>query len=102
MLAVLTLHPDVNGDFSAFGELDRIADQVGQYLTQPTGISTQKGWDVVVYAGHIFQSLFMGFQGQQIAQGFYGHPEVEVDCFKIDLAGLDFGVVQNVVDDGQQ
>ncbi len=86
-----------------FRELDRVADQVGEDLAQPAGVADDQGvrdggTDV---AGQL-QSLMMRPQRQR-----FGHVAEPVgqrkrDGLQVELARLDLGEIEDVVDDAEQ
>jgi hypothetical protein len=88
------------------GELDRVAQQVGQHLAQaqrvtqqPALVRQQRG------VGDVAQQLqFLGLRGlahqQQRARGHVF--QLQRQLFQLHAAGLDLGEVEHVVDDAQQ
>ena len=49
-----------------------------------------------------FESLCRARCGQHVQGAFHGFTQIEVEDFKDQFAGFDFGKIQNVVDDRQQ
>ena len=85
-----------------FGELDRVAQQVDQDLSQPRDVADDGRRYV---GGHLVGQLqpFLGsLDAQQVQRRFHALAQVEGLPFQLKLAGLDLGEVQDVVDDGEQ
>ena len=85
-----------------FRELDGIANQVHQSLTQPRGVAPNPVGERVGEPARQLQSLPPGFLDKQTtdsASRVYG---IKVDLFESHLSGLDFGKIQNVVQKGEQ
>ena len=89
-------------NLAVLGKFERIAQQIGHDLPQTQGIATHHqlavGWQI-------------GLQGQPLAPGRLGkklqrlgeqRTQVEIGHIQFQLAGLDFGEIENVVDDAQQ
>src|SRR5205807_5178277 len=76
---------EVNQDLS---ESQRIA--LGVYIDRRVDIENQ------------LQPLARRLLRDQIADVFQNLLEIEIDGFDSELAGLDFGEIQNVVDDAEQ
>ncbi len=96
------LHVDPEHHLSPLGELDGVADQVDEDLAQAAGVAREGighvGRDVV---GEL-QPFLVGAQGERGHGVVQGIAEVEVDEIQVELAGLDLGEVEDVVDHGQQ
>ena len=85
----------------SFGELDGVADQVEQHLPQPAGVADQGVGHVRLHVADQFQPLLVGAHGQG-AQGVADRrPQREVGRVQLQLAGLDLGEVEQVVDDAR-
>ena len=93
---------DLDGDTAAFGELDRVADQVGQDLAQAHRIATH---------GEAHRWIDDHAEAQTLGgraafhQGRHRIDEVlqvDSDALEFELARLELGVVEDVVDDAQQ
>ncbi|EXI88899.1 MAG: hypothetical protein AW11_02002 [Candidatus Accumulibacter regalis] len=86
----------------AGGEFDRVADQVEQHLAQATGVaehqSRHRGGDVADQR----QFLVVRAQGERLECLANAAPEIEGAVLGDQLAGLDLGEVEDVVDDRQQ
>ena len=89
-------------DFAGVGELDGVVGQVDQHLPQAQGVAHQGPGHLRGQGKQHFQALFPGLhrdQGGQVVQHLL---QVEVHLFHGQLAGLDLGEIQDVVDDAQQ
>ena len=93
---------DLDRDAAGLGELDRIADQVGQHLAQPVRITAEITLGGRVDQGAQLQPLFGRLGGDDLDHAFDQRLEVEVDGIELDPAGLQLRDVEDVVDDGQQ
>ena len=91
------------GDDGAFaGELDRVADQVGQDLLEAQRVAHQRQRRVAVDQAHQLQLLGMGGGGEDGQGVLQQVPQVERDAVEHQLAGLDLREVEDLVDDAQQ
>ena len=95
---VLHLHDHL----SPLRELDRVADQVNQDLPQAAGIADEGVGNVLVDVAGQLQPLLVGPQRQRGRRLFHAVAEAEFDLLDFQLAGFDFGEVEDVVDDRQQ
>ncbi len=93
---------DRQHDFAAVGELHCVADQVSEDLAQAAGIAAQPqgrfGRDPAVH----LQAFVMRLDRQQVDGLAQQQGEIEVHDLEGQLAGLDLGEVEDVVDDVQQ
>ncbi len=84
------------------GELDGIVEEVDQDLAQTGHIAGDSlGRARFDQVGQV-QPFLRGFGGQQFQGALHALAQVKRLAFQLHLAGLDFGKVQDVVDDGQQ
>ena len=93
---------DVDADLAALGELHGVVDEVGQDLPQPNGIAEQVLGDARRRMRQELEPLV-----GRLLPGDRRHRaddvvEPEVGGFDVELAGLDLGEVEDVVDDRQQ
>ncbi len=102
LLRSLVEQPDADEDIAAAGEFDGVVHQVGQDLAHAHRVADDGHREVVRHAADHFEPLRFGRLGEQAAEVLDQLPEVEVDAFDIDLAGLDLRKVENVVDDRQE
>ena len=89
-------------DLPDLGELDGVADQVGQHLTQTARVTTHRGGDRVVEGRHQVQSLGLRGRDQEIHDVVDQGLDAELDVLDLQLALLDLGEVEDAVDDGHQ
>jgi hypothetical protein len=90
-------------DDGAFaGELDRVADQVGEDLLEPQRVADQRQRRVAVDQAHQFQLLGVGGRGEDGQGVLQQVAQVERDMVEHQLAGLDLREVEDLVDDPQQ
>ncbi len=91
------------GDDGAFaGELDRVADQVGEDLLESQRIAQQCQRRVAIHQAHQFQLFRMGGRGEDGQGVLQQVAQVEGHAVEHQLAGFDFREIQNLVDDTQQ
>ena len=92
-----------NHHFAVFGELERVADQVGDDLAQPERVAVHGqrrfGWGEL---SRQFKALDLGRVRKHRHRVFDDFDQVEVDRLQLEVAGLDLGKVEDVVDDAQQ
>ena len=89
-------------DLAARGELEGIAHQVDQHLAQAQRIAGQAHRHVRVGPGHQLQAFFRRAPRKQVHHLVEHIRQVERHAFQRQLARLDLGKVQDVVDDAQQ
>ncbi len=90
-------------DFTDLGELDGVARQVDQDLPQPQRVADQGPRDPGVGPEeHLDPFFFLGLDGDQAGQVVQDLVEHERHRLHLQLAGLDLGKVEDVVDDPQQ
>src|SRR6185312_2283874 len=93
---------DVDHDLAALGELDGVADQVGQHLAQAAGIAGEAARQVRRDVGAEAQALLLGHLVEEVLDLFDDVAGVEGHHLQLDLAGLDLREIQDVVDDAEQ
>ena len=91
-----------DADFAALGELDRVVDEVGQNLAEAERVAEQLLRDAGRDVRQKLESLLVRLLRGQRRDGADDFVELEVGGFDVELAGLDLGEVEDVVDDGQQ
>ena len=87
---------------AGLGELDGVADEVGEHLTQPAGVAHQRVGDRLVHHRHQLEALVLGPLCEQLAHGLDRLPQVELQRLELEPPGLDLREVEDVVDDVQQ
>ncbi len=76
------LSPQPHNHLAAFGELDRIAEQIQQDLPQPPGIPHQAPGEIGGDMADQFHPLCRGFGRQQLHGLFHRGPRIEIDLFQ--------------------
>ncbi|MCX7161600.1 MAG: hypothetical protein NT083_00925 [Rhodocyclales bacterium] len=89
-------------DFAVFGELDGIVGIVDQHLAEPQRVADDIHRNVAGDVEDQFQPLLPGFFADHADHAGQGGFQFEVGLLDGELAGLDLGNVENVVDDAQQ
>ena len=84
------------------GELDRVAEQVGQHLAQLALVGAHVAWNITRLLEGQRQALVMGAQAESIFQALHQAVQVKFLFLQRDAPGLDLRDLQHVVDDGQQ
>ena len=94
----------LDGDayLSALGELHCVVDEVGQDLAKTQRVTQQALRDVGRNSGQELQSFFVRLLRRERGHRCDHLVEAEVRGFHVELARLDLGKVQDVVDDGKQ
>ena len=76
--------------------------RLSQHLPQPAGVADQGVGHVRLHVADQLQPLPVGPHGQGPQGVTQGRPQGEVGRVQLELAGLDLGEVEQVVDDAQQ
>src|SRR5439155_25479951 len=76
-----------NEDFAFVGELDGIAEKIGEDLANASGIAAQHGGQIGVDPTGQFDLFALGGFGEHLDGAFDGIAEVEIDYFYDELAG---------------
>lgn len=101
-VVAFVLEHGAHGDGAALGELDGVADQVGEDLLQPLRVALQLDRGIPVDQADQFQLLLVGGRSQH-GQGVLDQvAEIEREVFQNQLAGLDLREIEDLVDDPQQ
>ncbi len=87
---------------AALGPLDRIAEQVEEDLPQAARIANEPARHVRRDFVHELDALPMRLQRKRLRDGLDRFVQIERARFELELAGLDFGEVENIVDDAEQ
>ena len=87
---------------AARGELDGIASQIEQHLAQPCGVAHHLLRQAFVDIGRYLELLGLRARGQQFGDILHEGDKGERPLLEIDLAGLDLGVVEQLLDQRQQ
>ncbi len=84
------------------GKLDGVVGQIGQHLSQAQRIPDQGVGDGIIDMKQQLQPLFPRSHRQHRAQLLHDLIQVEGNFLDIQLARLNFGRVENIVDDAEQ
>ncbi len=87
---------------AGIGKLHRIAGEIDQDLLQPHRIAAQDQRQGRIDTIYHFQPFFGGTIANQVVQTFKNLIEIEIADVQNQLAGLDLGKIQDVVDDTEQ
>ena len=100
--AVDGLAADIDQHMALLGELDGIAEQVGDDLPEAAGIADDEGGQTRIDANDQFEVLFGDARRNQRRHVLdrFGKPERR--RIERQLAGIDLGEIEDVVDDGEQ
>ncbi|WP_249931324.1 hypothetical protein [Ramlibacter sp. 2FC] len=98
----LLQHAHADRDLAVLGELDRVVGKVDQDLTEPQRVTDHPLGHRVLHVDHQLQTLGRGLFLDHVGDAGQHLLELEVDRLYIELAGLDLGEVQHVVQDAQQ
>ena len=93
---------DFDGDAAAGGELDGVVDEVDDDLAEAGDVAHDPGGDV---GGDVIRELEFfrgGLEGEEVEGLFEAEGELEGGALEFHLAGLDFGEIEDVVDDGEE
>ena len=93
---------DIDGNFAPFGEFGGVIEQVGEYLAQAHRVAAHMLRHVGSDAAGKFDGLALDAVGKQCHHVVDHLAQVEGDVFEHQLARLDLGKVEDVVDDAQQ
>ena len=93
---------DNQRDATGRGEFDGVARQVEQHLPQPRRVSDHFGRQPLVDIGGDLDLPRLGPRRQQLGDVLDQGAQCERTLFEIDLAGLDLGVIQQLLDQRKQ
>ena len=89
-------------DFALGGELDGVADQIGEYLADSRHVPAHHRRHIVVDAAEQLQAFAARVRCAQINRLFRHPGERQRLVLQLQMARFDFGEIENVVDQGQQ
>ena len=92
----------IDEDVARIGEFDSVAEQVGDDLADAADIADHQIVQMRRDPHDEFEILFLGAGGNQRRDVLDRLGEIERGRVEHELAGVDLGEVENVVDDGQQ
>ena len=93
---------DFDADAAFFGELDGIAHQVGDHLTQAAFIGQDLQRHVGRDDGGDFHALGLAARAQKLGDVAQHGAQVDLVLVQVQHAGFDLGEVQDIADQGQQ
>ena len=93
---------DFEFDLAAEGEFDGVAEEVDEDLAEAEGVSDDGGWDIGADAGGEVEVFFSGGGGDGFDGVFDAGDEAEGSGFEVHATGLDFGEVEDVIDDDEE
>ena len=89
-------------DLARGRELQRVREQVEDDLADPARVAEHAGRELVVHRVDQLDVVIGRRRREQVEGAFDDPPQVHRLGVELDLAGLDLGEVEDVVDDGQQ
>ena len=89
-------------DLSPLGELDCVANQVDEHLPQPSGIADAGVRHVRQHVADQLESLLFGAQRERLHEIGEVIADREGNRFELQLAHLDLGEIEDVVQDREQ
>src|SRR5580692_4636069 len=101
-LSVACRFGDMDRHFAFFRELDCISDEIDQDLAEPGAISPNKRGDFRSHFANQFQSFFIGAKSHGFQRQLHGFTNIEIRLLEGELASLDFGEIENVLDHRQK
>ena len=93
---------DLQQDMPALGELERVVDEVAQHLRQAHGIAGDLVRHLGCDRGREVEPLRLRALAEQRHDGVDDLGRVDGDALELELARLDLGEVEDVVDDREQ
>jgi len=93
---------DVDRDRAAFGELERVADQVADNLPYPQRVAAHSRTYVRCDVQRQSKALDLRLPFEQPDHRIEQFAQVDVDAFKLQPVGFELGVIEDVIDDAQQ
>ena len=93
---------DIHGHLAAFGEFQRVADQVVDDLPEPPDIADDGLGHAGMHAQRQLQTLLRRAQAEHLQSQTQRVPKLERLGHQLQFARLDLREVEHVVDDGQQ
>src|ERR1700678_61116 len=91
------LRVHTNFYFAALREFDRVADQIHKDLTKPAGITDDISRHVWSYVKNTLQTLLLRLDRKCFDDFAQTLPQIEALMVQLQLAGLNLGIIQNVI-----
>ncbi len=93
---------DDDDDFALLGELERVADQVDDDLSESPGIADERVGHIRGYEVGQFHSLFRGPQPEGVHGVAQAVAQRKIDRLQFQFSGFHLGEVEDVVEQPQQ
>jgi hypothetical protein len=101
-LALIGDQPDRQPDFPDNCKLDRIAEQIEQHLTKPSGIAAQDPRHIRRHIEKQCHVLFSRARLDDCHRAIEQHAQVEIDAIEVEPTGFHAGQIEDVVDDREE
>ena len=92
----------LQADRAFFGELQRVAHQVDQNLMQPRLVADDEFGQLIIQVQNKLQAFLADLENKGVGHALDRVGQVEGFVFELQLAGLDLGKIQNLIDDPEQ
>ena len=89
---------DANGDLTLLGELDGVAEKIGEHLSDASRVSPEHRGQLMIDPGGHLDSLGLCDLDQQFYGVLNDGSQVELDVLEGEFAALDLGEVENVIE----
>ena len=99
---LLVFHGDADRHLTCRCELDGVARQVGENLAQTAWITAQQRGHIRIGGADQLQALLVRLHGQSGGEVVQKARQIEVQHLQVELLGLDFGEIKNVVNQAEQ
>jgi len=96
------VHADIEADAAAVSEFDGVAEEVDEDLAKAGGVALDGAGNVGAEEVGEREVFLAGVGFDEIESFAHARDEVEGLAFQFDAAGLDFGVVERVVDEREE
>ncbi len=94
--------PNFEGDLAFFREFEGVAEEIDENLAEADGIANQFIRNGGRHIGDEFQRFLRGADAEGLDDISDQLAEAKVNIFELHETGLDFGKVEDVIDDGQE
>src|ERR1700722_4280049 len=96
------IHCDPEPHFAVLGELNSVADEINQDLSQTVEVANQQIRDLGPDVADQSQAFLVGAYGQRLEGQVNAVSQVELGAVEVEPTRFDLGEVEDVVHDGQQ
>src|ERR1700730_7421568 len=93
---------DIENHLALPSELDGIADQIDDELSQPSGVSYKCSRDIGTNFVGEFQAFLVCPETECLHRVAKGVSQIELSRVDLELSGFDFRIIQDVIDQGKQ